>query len=319
MDQSQFQEQDHAQAAQQAQEVTNQQGDLSQSQTVTFTTDQANELVQRISSLEASLHQANTQIAQMNTTRVPSATIGVHRYKAANPTPFTGKPEALSAWIEQVNLHIKIAGVEGDEVRLDVAKQFVSTNVMRWIQTLDHVQGWNDLCTRMLTYYQVTNEEDHARKRLAMLKQRGSIKSYTNEFNNLILKLPMLTTEDKIFFYKEGLKPDVRMQVSIARPQSLIHAKEVADMADDILYNKGRQSRNEFQDASGNDAGTDNRMNLGSINTRRLSDKEKETYMREGRCFTCGKTGHRSRDCEEKQQKKKGADKSDDDSDASEN
>ena len=59
------------------------------------------------------------------------------------------------------------------------------------------------------------NEEDRARAELSKLKQHRSVRAYTTEFNRLMLKLPMLSEEDKLYEFKKGLKTDIKIQVEL--------------------------------------------------------------------------------------------------------
>ena len=215
----------------------------------------------------------------------------VRRYKPVHPEPFTGKPETLLAWIELVNIHLALNEISDDVYALHVAKQFLSPTVMNWLQTLSsesaNPMGWSDLQERMKLYYKVQNEEDRARAELSKLRQRTSVRKYTNEYNKLILKLPMLSEEDKLYEFKKGLKTDVKIQVELRGYTNMTELKAAADRVDDLLWQaSGRRGRRDEPSASGNEPKPDV-MEIGN-----LSAEERDRYRKEGRCFESGEKGH---------------------------
>ena len=112
-----------------------------------------------------------------------------------------------------------------------------------------------------------------------------------NEFNRLILKLPMLSEEEKLYQFKKGLKTDVRIQLELRGYTDITEMKAAADKVDDLMWQaSGRRARRDEASASGNDPKPDV-MEIGNV---RLSADDRERYMRENRCFKCGEKAHRA-------------------------
>ena len=61
----------------------------------------------------------------------------------------------------------------------------------------------------------VQKEEDQARADLAELQQKGSVKAYMNEFNEIILNLLNLSEEDKAFEFKKAPKSEIKVQMEL--------------------------------------------------------------------------------------------------------
>jgi hypothetical protein len=88
----------------------------------------------------------------------------------------------------------------------------------------------------------------------------------------------------------------VKLQVELHRPIDLQTASEIADRADTIIFQAKRFSHGRggpsLENASGNWPNHDDEvMKLGAA---RLTDSEREKYMKGGKCFCCGQKGHRA-------------------------
>jgi Ty3 transposon capsid-like protein len=148
----------------------------------------------------------------------------------------------------------------------------------------------------MTVYYKPHNEQVNARDGRKKLRQKRSVAEYANDFNKLILKLPEMTEDEKMYCFITGLRTEVKLQVELQRPSDFQTAKEIADRADTIIFQAKRFSRGRggpiSDTASGNwPSQDDEAMKLGAT---RLTDSEREKYMKEWKCFRCGKKGHRA-------------------------
>jgi hypothetical protein len=143
----------------------------------------------------------------------------------------------------------------------------------------------------MTVYYKPHNEQVTARDGLKTLRQKRSVAEYANDFNKLILKLPEMTEDEKTYCFITGLQTEVKLQVELQRPSDFQTAKEIADRADIIIFQAKRFSRGRgvpvSDTASGNwPSQDDEAMKLGAT---RQTDSEREKYIKEGKCFRCGK------------------------------
>jgi hypothetical protein len=217
-------------------------------------------------------------------------------YKPAHPTPYNGMPNKLLLWIAQEETHMPLSRITHPEHCLLVATQFLNSDVMTWYQCTSDIVNWEQLKQAMTVYYKPHNEQVNARDGLKNLRQKRSVAEYANDFNKLVLKLPDMTEDEKIYSFISGLQTEVKLQVELHRPNDLQAAKEIADRADTIIFQANRFSRGRcgpsLETASGNWPNHgDEAMKIGAA---RLTDSEREKYMKEGKCFRCGQKGHRA-------------------------
>jgi hypothetical protein len=134
-----------------------------------------------------------------------------------------------------------------------------------------------------------------------------------------MLELPNMDEADRVHFFIKGLKPEIRMHVTLRKTATLHEAVELAIHADGLLWgmNKGRKPPNyvprsnfpvQRQPA---DSGP-TPMELGSMEQEEGGQTELnlvEDERKPLRCYYCHRAGHRIADCyqrkadEEKQQK----------------
>jgi Ty3 transposon capsid-like protein len=87
----------------------------------------------------------------------------------------------------------------------------------------------------MINYYQPLHEEFRARDSLHSLRQRGTVDEYSKAFNELVIKVPQMTLEEKLYVFIKGLKHNVQVSVSLHSPTTIEQAKLLAASADGIL------------------------------------------------------------------------------------
>jgi hypothetical protein len=256
------------------------------------------ELTQKFEEMETRMRQMQYEAFQ-NTTNSANATpplVVQSNYKPAHPTPYNGMPSKLLPWIAQVETHMQLSRITHPEHCLLVATQLLNPDVMTWYQSTSNIMNWEQLKQAMTVYYKPHNEQVNARDGLKKLRQKRSVAEYANDFNKLILKLPEMTEDEKMYCFITGLQTEVKLQVELQRPSDLQTAKEIADRADTIIFQAKRFSRgrgvSSSETASGNWPNQDEEaMKLGAT---RLTASEREKYMKEGKCFRCGQKGHRA-------------------------
>ena len=75
----------------------------------------------------------------------------------------------------------------------------------------------------------------NARLKLHYLCQTGSVQTYTQEFERLLLDTPETHELDRIFNYIMGLEWNVRAAVERGHPSTWLQAIQLADRADNLL------------------------------------------------------------------------------------
>jgi Retrotransposon gag protein len=256
------------------------------------------ELTQKFEDMETRMRQVYYESFQ-NANNAANATPPVvfqGTYKPAHPTPYNGMPNKLLSWIAQVETHMQLSRIKHPEHCLLVAAQFLNSDVMTCYQSTSDIVNWEQLKQAMTVYYKPHNEQVNARDGLKKLRQKRSVAEYAKNFNKLVLKLQDMTEDEKIYSFISGLQTEVKLQVELQRQNDLQTAKEIADRADAIIFQAKRFSRGRggpsSETASGNwPSQDDEAMKFG---TARLTDSEREKYMKEGKCFRCGQKIHRA-------------------------
>uniref|UniRef100_A0A383WFM0 Ty3 transposon capsid-like protein domain-containing protein n=1 Tax=Tetradesmus obliquus TaxID=3088 RepID=A0A383WFM0_TETOB len=147
----------------------------------------------------------------------------------------------------------------------------------------------------------------NARNKLDRLSQTRSVFDYASHYNTLMLELPNMDEADRVHFFIKGLKPEIRMHVTLHTPATLHEAVELAIQADGLLWgmHKGRKPpsyvpRPNFPvQRQPMDPGP-TPMELGSMEQENVG--QAEFHLVEGRrkplrCFYCHRAGHRIADC----------------------
>jgi hypothetical protein len=135
-----------------------------------------------------------------------------------------------------------------------------------------------------------------ARRRLARLKQSGSVKAYNKRFTEILMETDVVPDAEGRWRYVEGLKPHVAAQVEMKQPTTLMQAMQLAQGYDEVAYVPGVFSS----------AADPTPMELGVATAtprtcyickgaghfwRRCPNK------RQHPCTRCGKVGHPSQFC----------------------
>ena len=171
---------------------------------------------------------------------------------------------------------------------------------------------WSTFSTALKNNFKPINSVQHAKDRVATLRQRRSATEYCNEFRLLTLDIPGMDEEWKLDAFLRGLKPNVQRELERYPPSNLADAMRQAERIDavDFKYSSrkagnssGGQQDRQWRSNSGQHNGPAP-MELGAIDSnqrQRLSDADREKLRRENRCFFCREQGHTKFFCPKKQ------------------
>lgn len=193
----------------------------------------------------------------------------------------------------------------------------------------------SQLLSALVEFFIPKETEDKLRHNLENLKQTGRLDGFYAAFQNIILQMPFLSENDKVWHFKRKLKPELFKYVNERNPASLGEAYGFACMAQEIvdqnrfhedLFTKARSKSTRipsypntsavpqvvpptvYGSASREgpvpmDLGNRNSVNQDSPqsvvrNTPRLLTKEQlAKFRKEGICFNCQKKGHIAKSC----------------------
>nr|GLL16803.1 uncharacterized protein LOC112097934 [Ipomoea trifida] len=97
----------------------------------------------------------------------------------------------------------------------------------RWTRRNNLIYGWHDFLEKIQHRFGTHHFEDY-QANLAKLTQKGSIADFQTEFEKLMNKVTGIQEPLLIFFFVGGLKPNLRREMLIAKPQSLLEAFKLA-------------------------------------------------------------------------------------------
>jgi hypothetical protein len=280
----------------------------------------AEEAAQLIQQVQFLTDQLNTLQQQS-----PVATVGAHRLKPRKPDDFRGQSKYLSSWLYSVELYCHSCGIIDDAQKIKAALPYLSGSAGLWLRKFCPPGQWDNspwstwagFCTALTATFGVLEEHQQARDQLDQLRQRRGqpMDEYVTAFRMLQLKLPRVTEDELVHRFRKTIySDDVKKylaQALVNRDLGEVTFEEVAALAV-----AGERQLSELNHRGRNSAGGStwqprphtppppNRpvsMDIGNVNAR---DMDRDTLMREGRCFYCRHTGHRKADCPELKRRK---------------
>ena len=261
--------------------------------------EELNQLRERIDQLMQERDEACNAVPAQNPVP-PQGLQHVVNLKPERPPTYSGKRnESLAAWLFQMERYCQLLPVPENN-RVEFAGTFLKDHAAMWWQTAyDDIEDWNDLKEGIKAQFQPVNSAKTARAQLDSLRQRTSVRIYNSEFRELVLQIPHMHEEDRVYQYIKGLKPSVASMVALQQPTTLLMAQGLADIADTIQYqqmprrNFGNQGTEQPRNRPTYQGPTP--MDLDAIG--KLTDAERERLRKNGGCFRCRKTGHLARNC----------------------
>lgn len=199
----------------------------------------------------------------------------------------------------------------------------------------NNTTSWKAFKETFLKQFLPVSTKDTARAILHNLKQRSNVAGYCDEFNKILIQLDSndMSEADQLYLFKKGLNKDMAQMLLLMQPKTLPEAMMmvVKFEAENPQRNThrgaggywgGTHNNNNRQQNTQQHTSSSTPMELGrmqsnndtvgepgdesdgeteeqSVNAmgRRLTPEEVEEYKKRGKCFTCGKFGHLSRNC----------------------
>jgi len=290
-------------------------------QVTTMDATQFNQLITALGQLTQQL--GNQQGGAGNTTAAASPRIAVQIPIFKGETK-----ENVAAWLIQAETIFAAQGINDTAIRCYYASTGMKEAALHWYlaRMTEHGNNagvpwndWNAFKTAVRAAFQPPNYQSYLRQQLRRLKQTGSVRDYTTQFQNVVGQIEGMGDLDQVAHYLDGLKPDTRKELAYQAPQSLEAAINLAVRYDSAMWgfgkpmnsNKSRTtSYNRPPPPSRDDGGprpmdldyigesknhnrtnyqrnkysSNNNSNYGSSNNKGKSSKEG--------CYNCGKLGH---------------------------
>jgi Retrotransposon gag protein/Zinc knuckle len=230
---------------------------------------------------------------------------------AERPKPglFDGSPTtSVDAWLFQMEQYFKLCPMSA-ELQINTAAMHFRENAALWWRVELEANGpdnaimfssWEKFKSALLMQFKPINSIKAARRQLANLRQNKSVQDYTFRFRQLILEIPGMTDEERLDRFLSGLKPEILNLVELREPASFADAVRIAETVDQICHRPGDRLvhhgyRQPWINSSLSHSAVP--MEIDTIESRRLTDKERESLKQKGSCFHCRQQGHMAQQC----------------------
>ena len=217
--------------------------------------------------------------------------IGQHRVssreKAKDPPVFEGKASVFREWVFAIELAMKALAITQPGAMVDFAAGYLGGNARLWFMASrdagEIFDSWPSLRQGLEKVFGPLHEAEDARMQLFSVAQRGRcLDEYVGEFTRQSLRVPELDEHSRALLFARGLDDKLRVLALREHPTTLASAIRSARSARYTAVQDGPFLRT-----------IGKRFNP-------LSEDDRQRLQREGRCFSCRRVGHLSRDCPNK-------------------
>lgn len=237
--------------------------------------------------------------------------------KPNKPETFDGRPKtSVETWLFSLE-HFNLFHGMNDTTLVYYAASLFVDNAMNWWRlrriaeeegTLETIESWHVFREELIIQFKPINAEKTARDKLAALKQLTSVSDYVNNFRRIMLDIPNYGDNNKLDTFTRGLKYEIRKEIETREPLTFEKAAGLAERLDSInqqrvrneydtkQQSQFRQSQFRPQYAQRN-VRPPTPMEIDSIQTRKLSEVDKQLLRQKGCCFYCRKPGHMALNC----------------------
>ena len=186
----------------------------------------------------------------------PAAPAAPGPAKCAVPKPerFSGdshRSETAHNWASTMTTYLDIHRLLDSMEGPKHAGMFFTGSAASWWHSLtgsnpQPITNWEEMKQAFLDYFSSTRQGKDAFRRLTGLEQRGSVRDYVRRFRDEALQVDsgLLTPANKLYYFINGLKVDLRTHVETLNPATHDEAVRIAEAAESAqtFANRGRRT-----------------------------------------------------------------------------
>jgi hypothetical protein len=173
------------------------------------------QMQQRMQQMQQQADQAAAQQQRAAAAVAPSAAPAV-RPRLPAPATFEGRAETLDEWIADINQQISWYTMGEAEI-IRFAGGFMRGAARDWMTSLGTPPNtWAQLQGALRTRFQPVSSADIARGKLLTLVQgKQSVHEYVDAFRRLLIRVPSMSNDDRLFQFIRGLRPTIGVQLRV--------------------------------------------------------------------------------------------------------
>ena len=194
--------------------------------------------MERIATLEASNAQGHALVAQLQAKLQASGARTAHVKVPPIPSFSGAVGFGVDNWLRSLTKHFVFYGTStfpDDASRIRLAVMYLEGPAMDWWEhepRKEQIVDWAEFVAGLHSRFRPMQAATVARHRIASLKQTGSASAYANIFQKELTPITDMSPADKIFFFRQGLKPALAQKVLEKNPKTLHEAMDIAITAD---------------------------------------------------------------------------------------
>jgi hypothetical protein len=195
--------------------------------------------------VEAALQRHVAAQQQPQNVRVP------YEPKVPKPEPYKGEKNKADAWLFSFDLWCEEMHIP-EANKLQYARAYMQREALDWLMNQDR-EGlinaqtpWIVFKDKLKKQFQPVSLNAQAMEKLANIRQgSASVDRYVSVFRHY-LNNTVLAEDVKVMFFKQGLKPELRVLVELARPETLNDCIANAVNTEFALSTSGTGQRRQF-------------------------------------------------------------------------